>query len=288
MGKFGFGKKGDGDDESIKSSLFSRSKNKSPNPSANPYAQPSGPASAADPYNQAKFDSYSKPSNPSALNGLPAGPKGGNVPELYGDNSSSFNTDSKTAGNASQYGRGGYGSDRYGTQTGYGADRYGGSSEQEPRGSRYGPGGYGGLGSTPDTTSVTASREALGSSDKAKDANGQSPPPYGANNGGYSSNSGALGEGSGSAGYGGGSSYEPYGAERQLTAEEEEEEDVQATKQEIRFMKQSDVASTQNALRAAAMAEETARGTLARIGAQGERIHNTEKNLDLTAVSLPA
>ena len=31
------------------------------------------------------------------------------------------------------------------------------------------------------------------------------------------------------------------------------------------------------------MAEETGRGTLARIGAQGEKIHNTEKNLDLTA-----
>ena len=290
MGKFGFGKKSEGDDDSIKSSLFSRSKNKSPNPSTNPYAQPSGPASAADPYNQAKFDSYSKPSSPSAVNGLPAGPKGGNVPANrggYGDDGSSFTTDSKSAGNASQYGSGGYGSDRYVTQNGYGADRYGGTSEQEPRGSRYGPGGYGGLGSTADTTSVTSTRDALGSSNKAKDANRQDPPPYGANNDGYSGSSGALGEGSGSGGYGGGSSYEAYGAERQLTAEEEEEEDVQATKQEIRFIKQSDVASTQNALRAAAMAEETARGTLARIGAQGERIHNTEKNLDLTAVSLP-
>ena len=38
-----------------------------------------------------------------------------------------------------------------------------------------------------------------------------------------------------------------------------------------------------NALRAAAMAEETGRNTLGRLGAQGERIHNTEKNLDLTA-----
>lgn len=37
---------------------------------------------------------------------------------------------------------------------------------------------------------------------------------------------------------------------------EEEEEDVQASKQEIRFLKQSDVSSTRNALRAAAMAEE--------------------------------
>ena len=286
MGKFGFSKKGDGDDDSIRSSLFSRSKNKSPNPSANPYAQPSGPASAADPYNQAKFDSYNKPPNPPAVSGLPAGPKGGNALAnrgRYGDSTSSFGVDSKSSGNASQYGGGGYGSDRYGTQDGYGADRYGGPSEGETRTSRYGPGGYGGLGSTANTASLEANREALfGSPNKSKDSNSQDPPPYSSNTQDSAGGSGAYGEGSGSGTYGGGSSYEAYG-DRQLTAEEEEEEDVQATKQEIRFIKQSDVSSTRNALRAAAMAEETGRNTLGRIGAQGERIHNTEKNLDLTA-----
>jgi hypothetical protein len=73
-----------------------------------------------------------------------------------------------------------------------------------------------------------------------------------------------------------------YG-DRQLTAEEEEEEDITATKQEIKFMKQQDVASTRNALQMAAAAEESGRSTLARLGDQGERIHNTEKNLDLAA-----
>jgi hypothetical protein len=77
-------------------------------------------------------------------------------------------------------------------------------------------------------------------------------------------------------------SYGAYG-ERQLTAEEEEEEDITATKQEIRFMKQQDVASTRNALQMAAAAEESGRTTLARLGDQGERIHNTERNLDLAA-----
>jgi hypothetical protein len=77
-------------------------------------------------------------------------------------------------------------------------------------------------------------------------------------------------------------SYGAYG-ERQLTAEEEEEEDITATKQEIRFMKQQDVASTRNALQVAAAAEESGRATLARLGDQGERIHNTERNLDLAA-----
>ncbi|EKG22292.1 hypothetical protein MPH_00359 [Macrophomina phaseolina MS6] len=85
----------------------------------------------------------------------------------------------------------------------------------------------------------------------------------------------------GSAGAGGaGAGYGAY-ADRQLTAEEEEEEDVQAAKQQIKFMKQQDVSSTRNALRLAAQAEETGRDTLARLGAQGERIHNTERNLDL-------
>ena len=45
-------------------------------------------------------------------------------------------------------------------------------------------------------------------------------------------------------------------------------------------MKQSDVSSTRNALRIAAQAEETGAATLARLGAQGERIHATEQHLD--------
>jgi hypothetical protein len=48
-------------------------------------------------------------------------------------------------------------------------------------------------------------------------------------------------------------------------------------------MKQQDVSSTRNALRLAQQAEETGRDTLARLGAQGERIHNTERNLDLAS-----
>lgn len=61
------------------------------------------------------------------------------------------------------------------------------------------------------------------------------------------------------------------------------EEDVQATKQQIAAMKREDVSSTRNALRIAAQAEESGRATLARLGAQGDRLHNTEKNLDLAA-----
>ncbi|KAK4969307.1 Protein transport protein S9 plasma membrane t-SNARE [Elasticomyces elasticus] len=73
-----------------------------------------------------------------------------------------------------------------------------------------------------------------------------------------------------------------YGAyeDRQLTAEEEEEQDVAAAKGEIKFIKQQDVASTRNARRIAEMAQQTGMETLTRLGQQGERIHNTERNLD--------
>lgn len=65
------------------------------------------------------------------------------------------------------------------------------------------------------------------------------------------------------------------------TAEEEEEDDVDAVKQQIRFTKQESVNSTRRALAFAASAEETGRNTLARLGAQGESLSNTKKNLDL-------
>jgi hypothetical protein len=55
----------------------------------------------------------------------------------------------------------------------------------------------------------------------------------------------------------------------QLTAGAE----ADSKKNKIKFMKQQDVSSTRNALRLAQQAEETGRDTLARLGAQGERIH---------------
>jgi len=79
-----------------------------------------------------------------------------------------------------------------------------------------------------------------------------------------------------------GTGYGAY-ADRQLTAEEEEEEDVTAMKQQMRQMKQEDVSSTRNALRMAAQAEASGQDTLQRLGAQGERIHNTERHLDLAS-----
>lgn len=293
MKKFGFGKKSEGDDSNRTALFGSRSKNKSPNPSANPYAQP---PSTYDPYNQAKLDADSggvlrgpSPSNdPYSKSGPPSrqGGYGGMNEGKYGIDSKTgkrFGDGSGASTGDNLGGGGGYTSDRYGAQGGYGADRYGTGTQPASGGSKYGPGGYCGLGSGGGygAAAPDENRDALfgGAKErvqqKSQYSNGSDqPPPYGAD---YSQGS-ESGAHVGQANH----DYEAYG-DRQLTAEEEEEEDVQATKQEIRFIKQADVSSTRNALRVAAQAEETGRNTLARIGAQGERIHNTEKNLDLTA-----
>lgn len=70
----------------------------------------------------------------------------------------------------------------------------------------------------------------------------------------------------------------------QEQALDSEDEDVEAIKGQIRFTKQESVNSTRNTLRLAAEAEESGRNTLGMLGAQGERIANTEQNLALAEV----
>jgi hypothetical protein len=130
---------------------------------------------------------------------------------------------------------------------------------------------------TTPSSEVSAARNELFAGAQANDGPG---------NYGYGAAPGGPGRGASDWESGRGENYgKGYGAyeDRQLTAEEQEEEDVSATKQEIRFIKQQDVSSTRNALRMAAQAEETGRQTLERLGAQGESIHNTERNLDLAS-----
>lgn len=253
MGRFGFKKSGDDDEDSgNRLALFgSRSKSKSPAPPANPYAKPI----PTDPYTKAKMQAGVAPL-PAGEQPPAAGPSGAhNIP---GDNKYQ-----------------GYAPNRYGNQGGYGSDRFGGGGPAAPAASRYGPGGYGGLGSADpnDPAAADGNRDALfgGARDRAQQQQQAGPPPP------YSE---------GGAAYGGGSNEYNTSTyqERHLTAEEEEEEEIQTIKQDIRFIKQGDVASTRNALRVAAQAEETGRETLARLGAQGERIHDAEKSLDVATV----
>ncbi|KAI9892310.1 MAG: Protein transport protein S9 plasma membrane t-SNARE [Vezdaea aestivalis] len=279
MKKFGFSKKdkssgGAGeDDSSNRSALFGSRSRKAPAqsnpyaqapPNSNPYAQNSSP----DPY-AADTNKYSNMGKPYADRGA-----------SYGGGPSRDTQGGYGAGQRGQAGQEGYGSgggsyggpSGYGGSSGYGGDQYG---------SR-GPGGYGGLGRTTSnsTTNTDDNRSALfgGAQDRYAQ---RGPPP----SGGYGGPGGPQGQddgyGGGGAGQQGG--YGAYDERRQLTAEEAEEEDIEATKQEIRFMKREDVDSTRRALQIAAQAEETGRSTLERLGAQGERLHNTEANLDLSA-----
>ncbi|KAJ6028172.1 hypothetical protein N7540_003748 [Penicillium herquei] len=257
MGFFKKSDKADGDDDNNRRALFgSRSKNKSPAQNSNPYAQPI----PTDPYTKAKVNAGVAPS--------PNQP-GGNGPHA-------IPSDNKYAA---------YTPNAYGNQGGYGSDRFGGASSGAGSGtpSRYGAGGYGGLSvSDPnDPSAGDSARNELfgGAKDRAKSGSGGAPPPY--------SEGGQGGQqGQNQPAYGGGSNEYSMAKfeDRQLTAEEEEEESVQATKQEMRHVKQGDVSSTRNALRVAAQAEETGRNTLARLGAQGELIHGAEDSLDMATV----
>lgn len=273
-----FKKKDDDGEDKNRLALFgSRSKNKSPAPPANnPYAAPTAPP---DPYTQAKMKAgiiapppqqegpqqgygQSRPppgqSNPYAAASGGYGAQGGYGG--YGDNK---------YGQPPAQSQGGYGPNRYGNERGYGAPAQGGNpyASAGQAGGAARTGGYGGLGPAGGTEAAEEDRNALfgGAQDRLQQKKQNGPPDYQYNNGADPSES---------------TSYGAYG-DRQLTAEEEEEEDVSALKSEIKFMKQQDVSSTRNALQAAAMAEDIGRNTLARLGAQGERIHNTDRNLDI-------
>jgi len=63
---------------------------------------------------------------------------------------------------------------------------------------------------------------------------------------------------------------------------QENDDDVEGIKQQTRFIKQESVNSTRNALRMAREAEETARGTINKLGSQSEKLANTERHLDVS------
>ncbi|KAF1939241.1 hypothetical protein EJ02DRAFT_382114 [Clathrospora elynae] len=245
-------KKGEERDEISRSALFGgRKKEKGGAAAQNPYAAPA----AGDPYAQA-------------------------APPAYSSQDASFRQEKTPS--VTQLGYGAQGGS-YGGKLGYGNDLYGGGGGNV---APQRPGGYGGLGRTDsnDTMATDVGRsELFGNAPQRQQQKPQQPAASGQGGGyGDGSQSGAYGDAP-AGGYGSTSGgYGAYG-DRELTAEEQEEEDIGATKNEIKFMKQQDVSSTRNALRLAQQAEETGRDTLARLGAQGERIHNTERNLDLAS-----
>ncbi|KAJ3524710.1 hypothetical protein NM208_g11955 [Fusarium decemcellulare] len=78
-------------------------------------------------------------------------------------------------------------------------------------------------------------------------------------------------------------SYGGYGEHRQLTAEEQEEAEYQAILAEKQQLQKESASSVNRSVMMARQANEVGRATLARLGAQGERLNNTEKHLDLAA-----
>lgn len=254
MKKFGFGKKGgdDGEDSS-RNALFGRKKASSQAaaaPSDNPYAQQQ--QGGNDPYaDSAKYANVS-PYQQARQN------VGGEQPPSQQSS--------------------GYGSDRYGSGAGYGGNRYESSntsfdrqSSQSSGGAR-GPGGYGGFGrgnEEPDTN-----RDALLGGAQDRYAQRQQPNAPAS---GYGQENPAAPGGGPNDSYGG------YGEQRELTEEEQEAADYQAILAEKRQVQQESASSVSRSVQMARQANEVGRATLARLGAQGERLHNTEKNLDLAA-----
>lgn len=267
MKKMGFSKKSDGDDDSNRSGLFGRKKAAQ---EENPYAQQPAedPYAKKTPYQQARAGLPGGPRPGGAGGGLPSGPgpRGGGPPPPYSNSP-------QPGGGAS----GGYGADKLGATGGYGANRYDSSSApaygQRPspapsRGPTRGPGGYGGLGRN-DSSATDDNRDALFSGAQARETQRYET----AGNDRY---------GQGQSGAAGGS-YDGYGVQRELTEQEQEQEDVRGMSRQIRDVRQESVRTLDRSLAMADQAIETSLGTYARLGAQGERLYNTEKNLDLAA-----
>ncbi|KAJ3499324.1 hypothetical protein NLG97_g415 [Lecanicillium saksenae] len=259
MKKFGFGKKGDDGDDANRNALFGgRKKGSASAPqSDNPYAQ-QGAQGAADPYaDSAKYANVTPYQQARAQLGSGAPTTGQQDPSGRAGGYGGYSSDKYGSG-------GGYGSNRY--ESNAGADRYGASTA----GAR-GPGGYGGFGRN-DKDEQDSNRDALLGGAQERYAQRQQTTTGG---GGYGQ--GGVSTASQDDNYGG------YGDQRELTAEEQDEAETQAILAEKRQVQQESAASVSRSVQMARQANEVGRATLARLGAQGERLHNTEKNLDLAA-----
>jgi protein transport protein SEC9 len=299
MKKFGFGKKGGGDDDDgNRQALFGSRKGGAAPQSDNPYAQQGGqedPYMAGSPMtsSQAAYRNYqSQPYRPGgggaqSQGGLPSGPRGGYgaPPPNRSASSASYDTTQSAPppyNNNNDGGHGGgYGNDRYGASGGYGSNRYDnsgayGDHKQPTRGA----GGYGGLGRT-DSDGPDENRDALFSGARERHDQRQTQQQSQPQNDSYGSSGTSGAGGYGDSGYGGSG----YGAQRELTAEEQEEEEVAGIRRQIKETKLASANSAENSERIAAQAVETALGTYARLGAQHERLNYTENLLDKASIS---
>ncbi|KAH0527621.1 hypothetical protein TsFJ059_002600 [Trichoderma semiorbis] len=229
---------------------FGKKEKHSPAPSDNPYANQGN----NDPYaEQTKYANMGSYSPAPAYSPTPS--NGSRPPAGNGYGSYQSPPPQQTPSPAP-----GYGSDRYGSGGGYGSNRYDSTPNNNTSAGARGPGGYGGFGGGADSSRDAPFAGAQGGAQQ------QQPPAISNQQSGTSR-----------------SSYGGYGEQRELTEEEQEEADYQAILAEKRQVQQDSVASVSRSVQMARQANEVGRATLARLGAQGERLHNTEKNLDLAA-----
>lgn len=281
MKKFGFGKKEKSerdDGDSIRSGLFGRKKT-TPSQDENPYAQQPAedPYARMTPYQHARTDLAAGPRGPPA--GLPTGPSPSNS---YGTPPPSYSAPAQE--------KSGYQPQRYGASGGYGGNRYdvgpstsglnrtGASpapSYGTPRVSARGPGGYGGLGPAEENH---IKDELLAGATGKYVGQGPPAPSYKPENSG-SGLSNTAENNAGGYGFSGG-----YGEQRELTAEELEEQEYQDIRSQGLQMKRDDVSSLQRTLQIAANTLELADGTTARLNEQEDMLRNTEKNLDTARI----
>ncbi|KAL1902877.1 Protein transport protein S9 plasma membrane t-SNARE [Sporothrix stenoceras] len=140
-------------------------------------------------------------------------------------------------------------------------------------------GGYGGMGGRDDEADDPNRQALFGDAPQrvteqrqqssSKYANPANPADGGYGGGGY--------------GAGGGAETDGYGEGRELTAEEQEDEDVKRMNQETRYLRNETDQSLDRSLMIANQSIETARGTMARMYNQRERLLNVESNLDEAA-----
>ncbi len=249
-----------------------------------------------------------RPSGPSPRPG--GGPGGGPAPGSYGGPPRN-----DAAGPASYGGppnnqpsqqSSGYSAGGYGAQGGYGSNKYDNNPPSYgsgpplgrpptyrstadsdvpgsggPASSSYGSGGasrlsarrggYGGMGGGDDEAD-DPSRQALFGDAPKKYAEQRQQKPNGD-------------AGNGDDGYGASNAddYDGYGEKRELTAEEQEDEDVKRMNQEVRYLRNETDQSLDRSLMMANQSIETARSTMARMYNQRERLLNVENNLDVAS-----
>lgn len=253
------------------------------------------------------------PTGPRA--GLPSGPRGGAPPLRPGPAQPPPSQQPPPSYGSSVYsnsvsgsGSGGYAPNKFGSGGGYGANRYQNEQSFQKNQSApvtsqpFRPGGYGGLGRM-DSSSTDDNRGDLfgGAKDrydpqrpKAYDPPSATTTPSDSLFGGARdrydpqranaydpTTKPVTGYGQSGASAAGSGSYGGYGEERELTQEEKEEEQVQNTKAQIRYYRDETLESTNRTLGVVQNAMDVGQDTLARLGHQGDRLHNADKNMDM-------